>query len=151
MPNNTIPVNVNINFNGVTYNAANGTWSGTPNWNPQPMTAPVRPVQSGSNNTVQWKLNAASVPNPFSAAFASASAIAFSGTPAWTGGAPVLVDGQTITAADNFDNLPQTQTYYYSITVTLTGTVNGSPVTQPFTLDPDVQNEAGTALTHTTR
>jgi hypothetical protein len=141
--NHTIGINVSVNFHGVSYDPNSG-WSGTPNWNINPSPAPVNPVKSSDGNTVQWSLNAAAVPNPFSAAFANSSAIAFSGTPAWTGGQPTG-SGQTITATDNFNGLSSVQNYYYSITVTLTGVINGSTVTQPFTLDPDVQNEAGTA------
>ena len=145
MANNTIQINVNVNFNGVSYNPTTG-WSGTPTWNVQPSPAPVNPVKSGDTNTIQWNLNAAAVPNPFSASFANSSAITFSGTPTWTGGQPgqPTNSGQTITASDNFNGLAANVNYYYSITVTLTGTVAGSQVIQTFRLDPDVENESGT-------
>ena len=150
MANNVIPVNVNVNFGNVSYDPVKG-WSGWPVWNIQPSPARVNAARGGDTNTVQWNLNAAAVPNPFTASFADAAAITFSGTPGWTGGNPVLVDSDTITASDTFSGLPSAQNYYYSIRVTLVGVVNGNQVTQWYTLDPDVQNESGTtnaALTH---
>jgi len=140
----TIQVNVGVNFQGVSYDPITG-WSGTPTWNIHPSPAPVQPVKNDDGNGLEWDLNAAAVPHPFSASFATASAIKFSGTPAWTGGPPMLRNATTVTATDDFNNLPSKLNYYYTITVTLSGVVNGVTVTQGFPLDPDVQNEAGTA------
>ena len=140
MANNNIPINVNVNFNGVTYSG--GAWSGTPAWNINPSPAPVNPVKSGDTNTIQWNLHAAAVPNPFTASF-TGNAIQFSGTPAWTGGAPITNSTISVSVTDTFNGLQSAVNYYYSITVTLSGVVNGNNVTQTFRLDPDVQNEAG--------
>ena len=150
MANNNISIDVNVNFNDVSYDPVNG-WSGWPIWDIEPSPARVNPVRAGDTNTIRWNLNASAVVSPFTASFANASAITFSGTPGWTGGNPVLVDSQHITASDTFSGLPSAQNYYYSITVTLSGMVNGTQVTQTYTLDPDVQNESGTTNAALTR
>lgn len=140
MANNSTPVNVNVNFNGVSYNPNNG-WSGTPTWNVRtPVTVP--PSKAGDTMTIQWNLNAAAVPNPFTAAFAT-NGIVF-GTN-WTGGPPSVPNSTTISVADTFNGLTANQDYEYTIAVVLRGNVNGNNVQQVFVLDPDVENQAGTA------
>jgi len=42
---NSTPVNVNVNFNGVSYDPNNG-WSGTPTWNVNPNPVVVPPSQA---------------------------------------------------------------------------------------------------------
>ena len=44
MPNNnSYGINVNVNFNGVSYNAGTNTWTGQPSWNVNPNLLPVTP------------------------------------------------------------------------------------------------------------
>jgi len=138
--NNNFPINVNVNFNGVSYNAATRTWTGQPSWTVTPNLQGVPPVKLGVNtNTITWNLNAAAVPQGFTAAFTS-PAITFAASPAWTGGAPGNTNNTTCVASDNFNGLPANEVFEYTISVTLS---NGS-VTQAFTYDPDIENETGT-------
>lgn len=150
MANNDVGVNVVVNFQGVTYNSSTQTWSGSPSLNTSPNPAKVPPSKSGDTNTLVWTLRAAAVPANFNAAFPATGAIAFSGTNAWTGGTPTLQGDGTYQCQDNFDDLENALDYYYSVTVMLTGTGPNAGVSQSFTMDPDVENEAGSAtLTHT--
>jgi hypothetical protein len=144
MPN--IPITINADFTGVTYQ--NGAWTGTPAFTASPNNAPV---QHG-NNKIVWTLttlnasNQNSVPAGYNAGFTS-DGIIFKSTnlQPWND-APVLQPDGTITAADNFQNLSQNVFYYYTTKVQLSpkpGT-NGTQMTWSF--DPDVENEAGNSL-----
>ena len=139
MPSPTFPINVNVNFNGVSYNASTGTWTGQPSWNVVPNVQGVTPIKAGTgDNIISWNLNAAAPPRGFTAAFPQTNAIAMqSGYPGTT---PATTNSTTVTSTDNFNGLQANQIYEYVITVTLT---NGT-VSQDFTYDPDVVNEAGT-------
>jgi hypothetical protein len=141
MPANTTPVNVNVNFNGVTY-SPDGTWTGTPSWNVNPDPVNVPPSKAGDQMTIQWTLRASNLPSGFSAGFAS-NGILFGSS--WTGGPPSVSNSTTISVADTFNNLPANQDYEYSIAIVLTGYINGQYVAQAFTYDPDVENQAGQA------
>jgi hypothetical protein len=134
---NSTPVNVNVNFSGVSYDPNNG-WSGQPTWNVNPNPANIPPTKAGDTMTIQWNLNAAAVPRGFTASFA-ANGIAF-GTN-WRGASPSSPNSTTISVNDTFNGLVDNQDYEYMVSVILS---NGT-VTQSFTLDPDVINEAGTA------
>jgi hypothetical protein len=140
--NNNYQVNVNVNFNGVSYNASTGTWTGQPSWTVNPQLQPVPPVKAGvATNTITWVLHAASVPNPFTAAFANAG-IGFASN--WTGGQPGNLNSTNCVVSDNFNGLANNEVFEYVITVNLSGTVNGGTVSQNFLCDPDVENESGT-------
>jgi hypothetical protein len=135
--NNSTPVNVNVNFNGVSYDPNNG-WSGSPTWNVRtPVVIP--PSKAGDTMTIQWNLNAAAVPSGFTAAFAANGIVFGNG---WAGGPPSSPNSTTISVADTFNGLATNQDYEYTIGVILS---NGTNVQQAFTLDPDVENQAGTA------
>jgi hypothetical protein len=136
--NTNFPINVNVNFAGVTY--SNGSWYNSPTWTVNPSLQGVPPVKLGVNtNTLVWSLHAAAVPQGFTASFATPG-IAFVGTPVWTGGTPQNLDSQTCAVADNFNGLAANETYEYNISVTLS---NGT-VSNTWVCDPDVQNESGT-------
>ena len=140
MANNATPVNVGVNFNGVSYDPNSGTWAGTPTWNVSPDPVNIPASKAGDTMTIRWSLNAAATPRPFTAAFAT-NGILF-GT-SWTGGAPSPSNSTTISVADTFSGLAANQEFEYSIAVILSGTVNGQNVQQVFTKDPDVINETG--------
>lgn len=141
MPANSTPVNVNVNFNGVTC-SPDGTWTGTPSWNVNPDPVNVPPSKPGNTMTIQWTLRASNMQSGLSAGFAS-NGILF-GT-SWTGGPPSVSNSTTISVADTFDNLSANQDFEYSIAIVLSGMVNGRYVAQAFTYDPDVENQAGQA------
>jgi hypothetical protein len=141
VPNPSFPINVNVNFHGVTYDASTGTWSGQPTWTVAPYVQPVTPIKAGTgDNTVSWNLNAAAVPSGFTAMFPQNSPITFKPTPAWPGTTPVTTNNTTVQSTDNFNGLPANQICEYTIAVILT---NGS-VIGTFSYDPDVENEGGT-------
>jgi hypothetical protein len=132
-------VNVNVNFNGVSY--ANGTWSGTPSWTVAPPTVQVHP----GTNTINWNLNA-QAPSGYTAKFApmdpndtGENPIYFPASANWTGGPPQRDSDTLVTATDNFSSITQPTDYYYGVNVTLTQTSSGTSYT--FNYDPEVQNE----------
>lgn len=149
MANTDYGINVNVNFNAVSYDSTTQTWSGSPTWTIAPPTQGVPPVKIGTDtSTVTWNLNASAVPRGFTASFASPG-VAFTGTPAWTGGTPANSNSTTCVADDSFDGLTNNQVFEYVVTVTLSnGTVSNS-----WNSDPDVENESGTvnvaAMVHT--
>jgi hypothetical protein len=129
---NGVPVNVTVNFQGISYNSATGQWTipaNAPSWTVPPTTA----VPSG-NNLITWTLHPAAVPSGFGAAFDGTTGIAF--TSGWPGGTPTLQGNGTYQCTDDFTPGPNNRSYYYRITVNLT---NGT-VSKSFTLDPDIQN-----------
>ena len=89
-----IPVNVNVNLTGVSYQ--NGVWSGDPSWHFEPHTAHALP----GDNTISWTLRASNPPGGYASAFPSASAIVFKSTddPQWSGGTPTTQDATSVTA-----------------------------------------------------
>lgn len=157
MPNpNTppTPINVNVNFNGVT--CVNAVWSGTPTWNVNPSPANIPPSRAGNTTTLQFNLNASALPSGFTAAFASPNAIVFAANQNWPGGPPSSPNSTTVTMDDTFNNNATNVDYKYSINVTLSGNQGTAWLTHTFTLDPDVVNEAGSVvvanqLTHTAK
>ena len=140
MPSPTIvPVSVVVNLHNVSYNPATQQWSGSPSW-----TVPNTPVRAGTN-TLQWTLRPASVPGGFAAAFPAASGIVFQA--GWPGGTPARQPDGTYTATDNFATPPPTTADYpYSVTIVVTSQTDSS-ISTSFTLDPDVENQAG-SVTH---
>ena len=147
MPNpnpNSVPINVVVNFRGITYDSATSTWTvpeGTPAW-----TVPQNTPVPAGDNLIQWNLRPAqgTIPDGFVASFPSSGAIAFGSD--WVGGPPTPVDADTYTATDIFSAPPQDEYYEYGITVTLTSTTDSS-IFRAFTYDPEVENE-GANLTH---
>jgi len=136
MPGPTIvPVNVVVNFNGVSYNPATQQWSGAPVFTVPPSV----PVSSG-DNTIAWNLQPAAVPGGFAAQFNATNGIVFD--PGWVGGTPTQPNLTTYEAADNFQMAPGSdpEYYEYSINVSLTSRGN-SAVTKSWSYDPDVENE----------
>lgn len=139
MPPTNVPVSVVVNLSSVSYNPTTQQWSGAPTWT-VPHTTPVK----AGTNTIQWTLRAAAVPSGFGTAFQAASGIAFRA--GWPGGTPALQPGGTYTATDNFSTPPPTAVNYpYSVTIVVTSETNSS-ISTSFTLDPDVQNEAGSIM-----
>lgn len=135
-------MNVNVNFNGVTY--MNGVWSGTPKWTIAPNSIEVAPVANPAvtgDNTVTWNLNVSATPSGFSGKFPASGAIVFKPNSGWPGPPVGGLDEQTMQVVDNFAGLTENATYNYTITVVL---YNTSGVVQLFTKDPDVENDAGT-------
>jgi hypothetical protein len=140
MPAVAVPVNVNVNLNGVSY--SNGVWSGTPSWTVAPPTVQVHP----GTNTINWNLNA-QAPNGYTAKFAPVSSTAPSTNPIyfptssnWPGGLPQRDSDTLVTATDNFSSITQATDYYYGVNVTLTQTSSGEQKT--FNYDPEVENES---------
>jgi hypothetical protein len=139
MPAVAVPVNVNVNFNGVSCN--NGVWSGTPSWNVAPPTVQVHP----GTNTINWNLNA-QAPSGYTAKYAPMNSndttknpIYFPVSSNWTGGSPQRASDTLVTATDNFSSITQPTDYYYGVNVTLTQTSSGASNT--FNYDPEVENE----------
>jgi len=145
MPNpNSVPINVIVNFTGITYDSGTNTWTvptGKPKW-----TVPHTTAVPAGDNDIQWNLQAVqgSVPSGFTAGFPTTGGIAFGSD--WVGGPPTYVDADTYTATDNFTAPPQDESYDYSVTVTLTSTTD-STITKSFVKDPEVENE-GSSLVH---
>jgi hypothetical protein len=140
---NGVPIHVNVNFNGISYDPNTQQWTipaNTPSWN-VPATVPVPP----GNNVLTWNLDATHVPTGFNAEFDPSTGIQFAA--GWPGGAPYMVDEDTIQCTDDFTSAPNNPTYYYSITVNLVQT--SGTVSKPFTLDPDIKNK-GAGIMHTT-
>jgi hypothetical protein len=141
VPNPGFPINVNVNFNGVSYNAQTGAWTGDPSWTVTPYVQPVTPIKAGTGeNIVTWTLHAAAVPRGFTAMFPQESPVTFKPTPPWPGSTPVTTSNTTVQATDNFNGLPANQICEYTIAVIL---INGT-VMKRFLYDPDVENEGGT-------
>jgi len=144
MPGPTaVPIPVHVDFNNISYDATTQQWtipSGTPNWNVPPSVA-VAP----GNNLLTWTLHATHLPDGFEAAFDPSTGIAFA--TGWPGGAPYMVDDETIACTDDFETSPDSPSFYYSITVNLAQT-DGS-ASHAFTLDPDIKNKgAGPIIMH---
>ena len=140
MANNSTPINVNVNFRNVSYSPSTG-WSGTPTWNvPTPVNVP--PSKAGDSMSIRWNLNAAAVPAGFTAEFATNGILFGNG---WTGGPPSSSNSTTISVNDTFNGLSSNQDFEYTIAVNLGGLVNGQYVQTTFSLDPDVENQSGTA------
>lgn len=138
MANTNYGINVNVNFNGVSYNTTTKVWSGAPTWMITPANQSVPPVKVGTNtSTITWNLNAAAVPSGFTASFASPGVAMGTG---WTGGTPANSNSTTCVAIDTFNGLTANQVFEYVATVTLS---NGA-VSNSWNSDPDVTNEAGT-------
>ena len=141
MANTNYGINVNVNFNGVSYNATTKTWSGTPTWTITPPSQGIPPVKAGTNtSTITWSLHAAAQPQGFTASFAAPGVVMATG---WTGGTPANTNSTTCVASDNFNGLTANQVFEYVVTVTLAN-ADGT-VSQNWDSDPDVINEAGTA------
>jgi len=134
-PPNGVPIHVGVNCQGISYNAATGQWtipSGAPRW-----TVPaVTPVPSG-NNLLTWTLSGVDLPSGFNLVFDSTLGIVFN--PGWPGSTPALQGDGTYQATDNFLPGPNNRSFYYAINVVLQQV--GGTASQPFRLDPDVQNE----------
>jgi hypothetical protein len=140
MPAVAVPVNVNVNCNGISCN--NGVWSGTPSWNVAPPTVQVHP----GTNTINWNLNA-QAPSGYTAAFAATNStnpdqnpIYFPTSSNWPGGSPQRQSDSLVTATDNFSSIAQPTDYYYGVNVTVTQTSSGQQKT--FNYDPEVENES---------
>ena len=141
MPN--IPIAINVDFTGVTYQ--NGAWTGTPAFTATPSSAPVE----HGNNKVIWTLttvnanNQNTVPTGYSAGFTN-DGIVFKSTnqQPWNNAPAKQPDG-TITANDNFQNLPQDVYYYYTTKVQLTPQAGTNGQQNTWSFDPDVVNEGG--------
>lgn len=136
MPGPTnVPVPVVVNFNGVSYNATTKQWSGSPSFTVPPTTT----ITSG-DNTITWTLQAAVVPQGFSATFPLTNPIVFD--PGWVGGLPARQTPTTVQATDNFQ-LPVGSDpiqYPYAVNVSLVSN-SDSTVTKTWNYDPDVENE----------
>jgi hypothetical protein len=140
---NGVPIHVHVNFNGISYNPATQQWTipaGAPSW-----TVPATVAVPPGSNLLTWSLGATQLPAGFEAEFDPSDGVVFSA--GWPGGAPYMVDEDTIQCTDDFTASPNNPSYYYSVTVNLTdGTVS-----RAFTLDPDIQNKgAGPVIMHVT-
>lgn len=137
MPNRqSVSVIVVVNFNGVSYNASTGQWSGAPTWT----VPPTQQVQSGEN-TITWSLQAAAVPRGFNAAFTNGG-IVFDPNDNWVGTTPVIASPTSVTCNDDF-TIPagdDPEDYEYSVFVSLTS-ANDPSITNTWSYDPDVENE----------
>jgi hypothetical protein len=134
VPNNTLTVNVNVNF-----------VNNQPNWTLAPPDKVT--VNHGEIDTIKWQLNNGNLPSgAASLAFATSNAIQFvAGKPGkndgstWTGPSPNRDSATQVSVSDDNTTQSGTKHYYYSINVS-TYDANGSYL-QTYTLDPEVQNE----------
>jgi hypothetical protein len=137
---NGVPVPVHVDFHGISYNSATGQWTiptNAPRW-----TVPATVAIASGNNLITWTLTTSNVPAGFSPAFDENVGIVFN--QGWPGGTPDVTSASTVQVTDNFLAGPNNPQYYYSITVDLQQT-NGT-VSQPFRLDPDIQNQGASPV-----
>jgi hypothetical protein len=140
MPNRvSVPVNVIVNFNGVSYDPGSNRWSGQPGW-----TVPQKTSVHPGDNDIVWTLRANNVPTGFQAQFASSNGVYFPSTSNWPGGPPTLQGNGTIVATDDYTGGAQPVDYYYGMNVVLQPVAGGNQTPGTFNFDPQVENEPGT-------